>query len=69
MDDILHDVGETMRKYREHVGATQREVADYIGVTPQAISQFERGKSNSLRLYVCYWDYIDGLEYDRWLAV
>lgn len=45
------------RNWRISQGITQSEIADKAGVSAQAVSQFEAGTCNSLRIYCAYLDF------------
>lgn len=45
------------REWRISQGITQTEIADKAGTSSQAVSQFEAGTCNSLRIYCAYLDF------------
>lgn len=42
------------RAWRLRAGKTQSSIADTAGTSVQAVSQFENGRCNSLRIYCAY---------------
>lgn len=51
------ELADKCRAWRLAMGITQAEIADKAGTSSQAVSQFENGSCNSLRIYCAYLDY------------
>lgn len=60
----LKQLGEDCRHWRVENGITQSEIADKAQTSRQAVSQFENGGLNSLRIYCAYLEfgYKSGIE-------
>ena len=51
------ELADKCRAWRLATGITQAEIADKAGTSSQAVSQFENGSCNSLRIYCAYLDF------------
>ena len=51
------ELADKCRAWRLANGITQAEIADKAGTSSQAVSQFENGSCNSLRIYCAYLDF------------
>lgn len=51
------ELAASCRDWRISQGITQAEIADKAGTSSQAVSQFEGGACNSLRIYCAYLDF------------
>lgn len=52
--DMLHTIGESLKKTRQEHKVTIREMAIKLGVTQNTIVNFEKGESNNLILFFNY---------------
>ena len=51
------ELSEKCRQWRQGAGIPQSAIAEKAGVSAQAVSQFENGTCNSLRIYCAYLDF------------
>lgn len=53
----MKELSEKCKNWRISKGITQKQIADKAGTSSQAVSLFENGNCNSLRIFCAYLDY------------
>ena len=53
-DNVLQEIGQTCRAFRESISRTQEEVAADVGLSDSQVSRFERGQTDSAKILWWY---------------